>query len=117
MTVQYTDVAQEQVTAAEVTIYTAPSSATFESAHIIYANVANESTSDADLTINVVQSGGTAAVTNRYIPPRTIFAGGTDPLSPLVGRVLKSGDFIVSIAGTASALNLSLGIQEIYTDS
>jgi len=117
MTVLYVDVAQEQVTASDVTIYTAPSTANFESAHIVYGNCANEGTVDTELTINIVQSGDSAGVTNRYFPPKAIFAGRTDPLSPIVGRALKTGDFISSIASLASNLNLSLTIKEIYSDA
>ena len=117
MTIRYQDVTQEQVTAAEVEIYTAPTATNFESAHIIYGACANESASDVELTLNIVQSGGSAAVTNRYFPPKVIFAGEVDNLTPIVGRVLKTGDKIVSIASAASALNLSIGIKEIYTDT
>lgn len=117
MAVFYIDVAQEQVTASDVTIYTAPSASNFESAHIIYGNCTNESATDTELTINIVQSGGSAAVTNRYFPPKVIFAGRTDPLTPIVGRAIKAGDFISSIASLANNLNLSLTIKEIYTDT
>jgi hypothetical protein len=116
MAVVYQDVVQEQVTAANVTIYTAPTASNFESAHIVYASCANESATDTELTINIVQSGGSVGVTNRYIPPKTIFAGRTDPLSPIVGRGIKAGGFINSIASAASNLNLTMLIKEIYAD-
>ncbi len=117
MTVKYIDVAQEQVTAANVTIYTAPVAANFESAHIIYGNCTNEGTVDTELTINIVQTGEAVAVTNRYLPPTTIFAGTPNPISPLIGATLKSGDFINSIASLASNLNLKITVKEIYTDT
>lgn len=117
MTVLYVDVSQEQVTAANVPVYVAPSASNFESAHIIFGNCSNESTTDTDLTINIVQSGGVAAVTNRYLLPTTIFAGRSDSLAPIIGAVLKSGDFINSVASLASNLNLKLTIREIYSDS
>lgn len=117
MTILYIDVIQEQVTASNVTIYTTPSVSNFESAHIIYGNCANESATNTDLTINIVQSGGVVSAANRYLPPKTIFAGRTDPVAPLVGAVLKRGDFISSIGSLASNLNLKLTIKEIYTDT
>lgn len=117
MTISYVDVSQEQVTAADVTIYTAPSASNFESAHIIYGNCVNEGTVDTELTLNIVQSGGSVAVTNRYFPPKVIFAGRTDPLTPIVGVALKAGDFINSIGSLASNLNLKLSIKEIYSDT
>jgi hypothetical protein len=117
MTVKHIDVAQEQVTAANVTIYTAPVASNFESARITYGNCANAGAVDTELTVNIVKSGGSVAVTNRYFPPSVIFAGRSDPLSPLIGITLKSGDFINSIASLASNLNLKLSITETYTDS
>lgn len=117
MTVLYIDVVQEQVTASDVTLYTASSASNFESAHIFFGNCTNEGTVNTELTINIVQSGGAVAVTNRYFPPKVIFAGRSDPLTPLIGVVLKSGDFINSIGSLASNLNLKLTIKEIYTDT
>jgi len=117
MTVKYIDVVQEQVTAANVKIYTAPSAANFESASIIYANCTNESAVDTDLTINLVQSGGSVAVTNIYLPPTTIHAGTANPLTSIIGATLKASDFINSIGSLASNLNLKITVREIFTDT
>ena len=117
MTVRYIDAIQEQVTAAEVTIYTAPTASNFESAHIIYGNCSNESATDTELTVNLVQNSGSAAVTNRYFLPSVIYKGRSNPLTPLIGAVLSAGDSIVSIGSLASNLNLKLSIKEIYTDT
>ena len=117
MTIAYVDAVQEQVTASDVTIYIAPSASNFESAHIVYANCANEGIVDTELTINIVQSGDSAGVTNRYFPPKVVFAGRTDPLTRIVGAALKAGDFISSIGSLASNLNLKLTIKEIYSDT
>lgn len=117
MTVLYIDVVKEQVTTSSVKIYTAPSTGDFESSHIVYANCANEGAVDTELTINIVQSGGSAGVTNRYFPPKVIFAGDTDPLAPIVGRAIKTGDFISCTANLVDNLNLSLTIKEIYSDA
>jgi len=117
MSIVYVDVVQEQVTAGNVTVYTAPSASNFESAHIIFGNCTNESATDAELTLNIVQYGGAVAATNRYFPPKVIFAGRTDPLSPIIGATLKTGDFINSIASVATSLNLKLTIKEIYSDT
>ena len=117
MTVLYVDAVQEQVTAAEVAIYTAPTASNFESAHIIYGNCSNAGTVDTELTVNLVQSGDSASVTNRYFLPSVIFAGRGNPLTPLVGAKLSAGDSIVSIGSLASNLNLKLSIKEIYSDT
>lgn len=115
MSVIYIDSIQEQVTAGYVTIYTAPSTADFESAHIVYANCVNESATNTELTLHIVQSTFSAAVSNIYFPSKTIFAGKTDPLTSIVGAILKAGDFISSIGSLAGNLNLKLAIKEIYT--
>ena len=117
MSVLYIPVTQEQVATGNVTVYTAPSASNFESAHIIFANCSNEGTVNTDLTINIVQSGGSVAVTNRYLPVKTILAGRSDPLSPIVGATLKTGDFINSVGSLASNLNLKLTVKEIYSDT
>lgn len=116
MTVVYQDPILEQVPASDTTVYTAPSSADFESSHVVFAVCSNESSTDTTLTVNLVQNGDAVDVTNRYFPPKTIFAGRTDPVSSIVGAVLKAGDFISVIGGAANNLNLKLGIKEIYTD-
>ncbi len=116
MTIKYIDVVQEQVTAANVSIYTAPTSATFESAHIVFSNCTNNDTVDTELTVHLVQFGSTAVATNVYFPAKVIFAGQSDPLTTLMGAGLKSGDIISSVASLASNLNLKLKIKEIFTD-
>lgn len=117
MTVLYVDVAQEQVTTSNVAIYTAPSISNFESAHIIFGNCTNEGAVDTELTVNIVKRTESVVVTNRYFPPKVIFAGRTDPLTSLIGTTLKNGDFINSISSLTSNLNLKLSIKEIYTDA
>lgn len=111
MTISYVDEVSEQLPATDTTIYTCP--ATVSSAFVIYANCSNEDAVDTTLTVNIVQSGGSVAVTNRYLPPKTIAAGTYDPVVSIVGAVLKPGDFISAVAGAASRLNFKVGIKEI----
>lgn len=117
MTVKYIDVIQEQVTAADVAIYTAPSDETFESAAIIYTNCVNAGETSTDLTINLVQFGDSVAAKNVYFPTTTIFAGTPNPLTSLIGATLKAGDFINSIGSLAGNLNLKMTVREIFTDT
>ena len=116
MTVEYIDVVQEQVTASDFVIYTAPVTENFESAAIIYTNCVNVGV-DTDLTINLVQSGDSVADKNIYFPTTTIFAGTSNPLTSIIGATLKAGDFISSIGSLASNLNLKMTVREIYTDT
>ncbi len=116
MAVKYLDKHSEQVTTSDVTLYTAPNTSEFQSSQIQSAVVHNVTTANVTLTVNIVQFGGTAGVTNRYLGPKQIYPGRTDALSSLVGTVLQAGDFISVVSDTASSLNLKLGIKEISTD-
>ena len=113
------DIAQEPVTAAEVAIYTASTASNFQSAKITGGLCTNFSSTDTELTINVVQASGSAATTNRYQPPRVMFAGQTDLLNSIAGSglTLKAGDSIVTIASIASNLSVKLSIVEKYSDT
>ena len=112
MTIIYQDAVSETVPNTDTTIYTCPTSA--KSAHIQFANCTNSTASPATIEVNIVQSGDSVADTNVYIDAKTITANSSDGLSNLINCVLKPGDFVSCIAGTASAINLKLGIKEIY---
>ena len=112
MTILYVDAVSETLPATDTTIYTCPTNA--KSAHVIFGNATNSTVVAATIDINIVQEGGSATATNLYLDGKTVVANGTDGLSNIVGVVLKPGDFISAIAGTASAINLKLGIKEIY---
>ena len=112
------DVSQEQVTAAEVTVYTASTASNFSSATITGGVCTNAGATDSELTVNVVKFGDSASASNRYFLPKVIFNGGYDLMSSLAGAglKLKSGDFIVTKASVAAMLNFKLSIVEKYTD-
>lgn len=109
MTITYTDNVQEQLPAASTLVYTV---GTVNSAHIVYAAAFNESSDNVSITVNIVQSGGSAGATNRYVS-RNIPAGKPVVFTEIINRVLKIGDTIYATAGAASALNLSIGVKEI----
>jgi hypothetical protein len=111
MTITYTDNVQEQLPAASTLVATV---GTVNSAHIVYATVFNESTSNVTISANIVQSGGSSGVTNQYVS-RTVAAGKPLVLNEIINRVLKTGDTIYATAGTADALNLSVGVKEVTT--
>lgn len=113
MSTTYVDQVQEPLPNTNTTVYTATGSG-LTSAHIIYATAHNYSSSSANIIVNIVQSGGTAASTNRYIN-RNIAPGDTVDLTEIVGAVLLSGDFVSAIAGASSAINLKIGVQELTT--
>jgi len=112
------DIVQEPVTASEIAIYTASTASNFQSAKIVGGLCTNFSSTDTELTINIVQSTDSAATTNRYFGPKLIFAGEKDLLSSIAGSgiILKSGDSIVTKASIASNLSVKLSIVEKYSD-
>ena len=112
------DVSQEPVTTSEVTIYTAPTATNFLSAKITGGLCTNPTSTDSELTINIVQYSETASATNQYFPAKVVFKNNYDLLSSVAGSgiTLKAGDFIVSKASVASTLNLKLSIVEKYSD-
>lgn len=75
--------------------------------------VSNNSGSLATIAVNVVPSGGTAGATNLITPAVGIASGTVYSASEMVGRVLNPGDFISTIAGTASALVLRVEGREV----
>lgn len=111
MTITYKDEVSEQLPITSTLIYTAGS---LSSAHVIYATTHNESASNVTIIVNIVQSGGSAGVTNQYVS-RTIAAGSSVVLNEIINRVLKTGDAIYATAGTAAALNLAIGVKEVVT--
>ena len=111
MTITYTDNVQEQLPAASTLVATI---GTVNSAHIVYAAVFNESASNVTIIVNIVQSGGSAGVTNQYVS-RTVAADSSLVLNEIINRVLKAGDTIYATAGTADALNLSVGVKDVTT--
>jgi len=112
------DVIQEQVTVAEVVVYTASTASNFQSAKITGGISTNPTATDAELTVNVVKFGGAAAASNQYFPAKVIFANNYDLLNSIAGSgiTLKSGDFIVTKGSVASTLNFKLSITEKYSD-
>lgn len=108
MTIAHKDQVQEQLPIATTQIYLA---GTLSSAHVMYAEAFNITTSNVVIELTVTKSGGSAA---QYVQ-RTVPAKGSVVISELVNRVLKTGDSIDGFADTASAINLDIGIKEIST--
>ena len=61
---------------------------------------------------NVVTSGGSASASNLLLN-RSIAAGQTYSCPEIVGQILNDGDFLSTIAGTASALVIRVSGREI----
>lgn len=66
----------------------------------------NYTASPATLSVNLVASAGSAGNSNLITKTKTLLAGEVFTFPELVGQVLNPGDFISTIAGTASAINI-----------
>lgn len=66
----------------------------------------NYSASPATISVNLVTSAGSAGNANLITKTKTLLASEVYTFPELVGQVLNPGDFISTIAGTASAINI-----------
>ena len=66
----------------------------------------NYTASPATLSVNLVTSAGSAGNNNLITKTKTLLAGEVFTFPELVGQVLNAGDFISTIAGTSSAINI-----------
>ena len=66
----------------------------------------NYSTAPATISVNLVTSGDTAGNQNLIIKARVLQPGETYSFPELIGAELAPSDFISTLAGTASAINI-----------
>jgi hypothetical protein len=73
----------------------------------------NYSASAATISVNLVTVAGSAGNSNLITKTKTLQASEVYTFPELVGQVLNSGDFISTIAGTASAINMRVSGREV----
>ena len=73
----------------------------------------NISGSAATISVNLVTLAGSAGNTNLITKTKTLAASEVYTFPELVGQVLGAGDFISTIAGTASAINIRVSGREV----
>jgi hypothetical protein len=73
----------------------------------------NVSGATALLTVRLVPSGGTAGAANTTVYQKSLAAGETYTFPEIVGQILAPGDFISTLAGTASAIVIRISGREI----
>jgi hypothetical protein len=73
----------------------------------------NISGSAATISVNLVTVSGSAGNTNLITKTKTLQASEVYTFPELVGQVLAVGDFISTIAGTASAINIRVSGREV----
>jgi hypothetical protein len=73
----------------------------------------NYSASAATISVNLVTTSGSAGNSNLITKTKTLQPSEVYTFPELVGQVLNSGDFISTIAGTASAINMRVSGREV----
>jgi len=73
----------------------------------------NYSASAATISVNLVTTGGAAGNVNIITKTKTLQAGEVYTFPEIVGQVLSPGDFISTLAGTASAINIRASGREV----
>lgn len=94
---------------AQTTQYTATSVTTI----IDKFTATNYTTSAATISVNLVTVSGSAGNQNLITKTKTLQPAEVYTFPELVGQVLGPGDFISTIAGTASAINMRVSGREI----
>lgn len=73
----------------------------------------NYSATAATISVNLVTVAGSAGNINLITKTKTLQPSEVYTFPELVGQVLNSGDFISTIAGTASAINMRVSGREV----
>jgi hypothetical protein len=73
----------------------------------------NYSASSATISVNLVTVAGSAGNINLITKTKTLQPSEVYTFPELVGQVLNRGDFISTIAGTASAINMRVSGREV----
>lgn len=73
----------------------------------------NISASAATISVNLVTVTGSAGNTNLITKTKSLQASEVYTFPELVGQVLGAGDFISTIAGAASAINIRVSGREV----
>jgi hypothetical protein len=100
---------RKQVENAQTSQYTANNCKTI----IDKFTVTNTTVNNVVFSCNLVTSGGAAGASNLVLSSRSVAPGETYTCPELVGQTLESGDFISTLAGTATALTISASGREI----
>lgn len=73
----------------------------------------NYSAAAATISVNLVTVAGSAGNNNLITKTKTLQPAEVYTFPELVGQVLNPGDFISTIAGTASAINMRVSGREV----
>ena len=73
----------------------------------------NYSATAATISVNLVTTAGSAGNQNLITKTKTLQPSEVYTFPELVGQVLNPGDFISTLAGTASAINMRVSGREV----
>ena len=73
----------------------------------------NYNTAAATISVNLVTAAGAAGNSNLITKTKTLQPSEVYTFPELVGQVLNPGDFISTIAGTASSINMRVSGREV----
>ena len=73
----------------------------------------NYSASAATISVNLVTVSGTAGDANLVTKTKTLQPSEVYTFPEIVGQVLRAGDFISTIAGTATSINMRASGREV----
>ena len=102
-------VAAKTVENSQTTQYTA----TGVTAIIDKFTATNFTATAATISVNLVTAAGSSGNSNLITKTKTLQASEVYTFPELVGQVLGIGDFISTIAGTASAINMRVSGREV----
>ena len=102
-------VSSQQLTNANATYYTATNVTTI----IDKCTVCNTTAGAVTLTLDLVDSGGSAGASERVISALSIAAGQTYTCPEMVGQVLNSGDTLQGLASANTSLTIRVSGREI----
>ena len=97
------------VEAVQTTQYTAANVTTI----IDKFTATNYSAAAVTISVNLVTTGGLSGNQNLITKTKTLQPSEVYTFPELVGQVLNPGDFISTIAGTASAINMRVSGREV----
>jgi hypothetical protein len=102
-------IASQQLTNANATYYTATNVRTI----IDKFTLCNTTAGAITVTIDIVDSGGSAGVTERVISVKSIAAGETYTCPEMVGQILNSGDSIQGLASAGTSITIRGSGREV----
>ena len=102
-------IASQQLTNANATYYTATNIRTI----IDKFTLTNTTAGAVTVTIDLVDSGGTAGASERMISARSIAAGETYICPEVVGHILNAGDSIQGLASANTSITIRASGREV----